>query len=60
MTIDLIDAFGTKIGSAEIEFTGPVNPEQYGLEVAQCLHPVTSVQLPTLNSQVFWRLEVRV
>lgn len=57
MTIDVIDAYGTTVGTAEVEFKdNPGHP--IAAEVAAIMEP-QEVTLPTRNPAMSWRLAVR-
>lgn len=64
MRITVIDAFGTRLGTATVHWedadfslTGEDGPKSLDEEARMVMEPQT-VQLPTRNVNMAWRLEV--
>jgi len=59
MNIEVIDAFGTKVGEAEVAFAPVQNPEVLAREITTIFPPSTTVTLPSADARCPWRLVVR-
>jgi hypothetical protein len=59
MNIEVIDAFGSKVGDASVEFVPVANPGDLEDNISQIFPAETTVLLPTHDERCPWRLVVR-